>query len=109
MARRKKKNSSADDFIALISMLPWWGGVALAVLSYIVFACPSLTVSLKWGAHKPAANSESDVSTIYGLRGACASRSRSVSCSQSCISFFALRWLAMAISRMAACSGKTVR
>jgi restriction system protein len=35
MARRTK-SSSADDFIALISMLPWWGGLALAVLSYIV-------------------------------------------------------------------------
>ncbi|MEJ8827093.1 hypothetical protein WKW80_34740 [Variovorax humicola] len=64
----------------------------------------NLTVSVNMGTP-----SESGVSTGYGLRGACASSSRSVSCSQSCISFFALRWLAMAFSRMAACSGETVR
>ncbi len=44
-----------------------------------------------------------------GVRGASASKSRSVSTSQACMSFLALRWLAMAIFRMAACSGETVR
>jgi restriction system protein len=34
MARRK--SSAAEDMIDVIAMLPWWAGVALAVLSYAV-------------------------------------------------------------------------
>lgn len=30
---RKRKSSPAEDLLDLISMLPWWGGVALAILS----------------------------------------------------------------------------
>ncbi|HEX9392498.1 MAG TPA: restriction endonuclease [Usitatibacteraceae bacterium] len=33
----RKKTSPAEDFIELISYLPWWGGIALAVVSYLVF------------------------------------------------------------------------
>jgi restriction system protein len=33
MTRRKK--STAEDFIDLVAMFPWWVGVALAVLSYL--------------------------------------------------------------------------
>lgn len=32
----RRRNSPADDFIELVAMLPWWGGVVLAVLSYLV-------------------------------------------------------------------------
>lgn len=32
MARRKK-SSPAEDLIQLVAMLPWWAGVALALLS----------------------------------------------------------------------------
>ncbi len=35
MARRKK-SSPAEDLIELIAMLPWWAGVALALLSYLL-------------------------------------------------------------------------
>ncbi|RYX95129.1 MAG: hypothetical protein EOO28_11940 [Comamonadaceae bacterium] len=35
MARRKK-TSTAEDLIELVAMLPWWVGVALAVVSYFV-------------------------------------------------------------------------
>lgn len=33
---RKRKSSSAEDLLYLVSMLPWWGGVALAIVSYFV-------------------------------------------------------------------------
>lgn len=32
----KRKSSPAEDLLDLISMLPWWGGVALAIVSYLV-------------------------------------------------------------------------
>ena len=35
MARRKK-TSPAEAFIDLVAMLPWWAGVALAVVSYLL-------------------------------------------------------------------------
>jgi restriction system protein len=47
MARRKK-SSPADDLIELIAMLPWWAGVALALLSYLLLhqiAAQPLTAS----------------------------------------------------------------
>ncbi|HEX2546701.1 MAG TPA: restriction endonuclease [Ramlibacter sp.] len=36
MARRKKQ-SVADDIVAIVSRLPWWGGLLLALVSYFVF------------------------------------------------------------------------
>ena len=35
MARRRKM-SPAEDFIDLASIMPWWLGVALALVSYLV-------------------------------------------------------------------------
>ena len=35
MARRKK-TSPADDLMELVAMLPWWAGVALALVSYLL-------------------------------------------------------------------------
>jgi restriction system protein len=36
MARRRRKTSTAEDLIDITSMLPWWVGVALAAVSYLV-------------------------------------------------------------------------
>ena len=33
---RRKQSSLAGDFIELVAKLPWWAGVALAVLSYVL-------------------------------------------------------------------------
>lgn len=33
---RKRKSSPAEDLLDLVSMLPWWGGMALALVSYFV-------------------------------------------------------------------------
>jgi restriction system protein len=33
---RKKKNSPADDIVDLVAMMPWWAGVALALVFYVV-------------------------------------------------------------------------
>lgn len=35
MARRKKI-SPAEGFIDLVALLPWWAGVALALLSFLL-------------------------------------------------------------------------
>ena len=35
MARRKK-SSGLEDFVELVSLMPWWAGVALAVVLYLV-------------------------------------------------------------------------
>jgi restriction system protein len=32
----RKKQSAGDDFIGLVAMLPWWGGVGLAFVFYFV-------------------------------------------------------------------------
>jgi restriction system protein len=51
MARRKK-SSPADDLIELSAMLPWWAGVALALLSYLLLhqiAAQPLTASAQPG------------------------------------------------------------
>ena len=49
MARRKK-TSALDDMLGLVAMLPWWAGVALAVVSYVVLnqlSKPGLVVAVK--------------------------------------------------------------
>lgn len=33
---RKKKSSPAEDMMELVALLPWWAGVALALLSYLL-------------------------------------------------------------------------
>lgn len=35
MSRRGKK-SPAEDLMEIVAMLPWWAGVALALLSYLL-------------------------------------------------------------------------
>ena len=51
MARRKK-SSPAEDLIELVAMLPWWVGVLLALLSYLLLhpiAASPLTVPAQPG------------------------------------------------------------
>ena len=51
MARRKK-SSPAEDLIELVAMLPWWAGVMLALLSYLLLhqaAAQPLAVSAQPG------------------------------------------------------------
>jgi len=33
---RRKKSSAAEDLMGLVALLPWWAGVALAVVSYVL-------------------------------------------------------------------------
>ncbi|ROZ71477.1 restriction endonuclease [Ramlibacter sp. WS9] len=46
MARRRRQ-SGADDILDLVAMLPWWAGVALAIISYLILhqlaATPKVT------------------------------------------------------------------
>lgn len=35
--RRKRRQGTADDVMDAVALLPWWGGVVLALASYIVF------------------------------------------------------------------------
>jgi restriction system protein len=32
----RKKSSGAEDFMDLVAILPWWAGVLLALVSYLV-------------------------------------------------------------------------
>lgn len=34
--RKRRKTSPAEDLLDLVALLPWWGGVALALVSYVV-------------------------------------------------------------------------
>ena len=33
---RKKKSSPAEDFIAIVALVPWWIGLTIGVVSYFV-------------------------------------------------------------------------
>ena len=43
---RKRKSSPAEDLLDLVSMLPWWGGVALAIVSYFVLRALAAPVQM---------------------------------------------------------------
>ena len=32
----RKRSSTADDFMDIVAMLPWWAGCALALVSYVL-------------------------------------------------------------------------
>jgi restriction system protein len=34
----RRKNSTADDIVEIVSLMPWWGGVLLAVVVWVLFA-----------------------------------------------------------------------
>src|SRR4051812_647494 len=46
----RKKTSLAEDLMDLVSLLPWWAGAVLAVISYVLLhrlATPPTTVDLQ--------------------------------------------------------------
>ena len=48
----RKKTSPAEDLLDLLSMLPWWAGVALAVVSYVILhrlAVPAVVTAVQPG------------------------------------------------------------
>lgn len=45
---RKKKSSPLEDMMDLVALLPWWGGVAIAVIGYLVLH--RMAVPVKVGA-----------------------------------------------------------
>jgi restriction system protein len=48
----RKRTSTAEDFVDLVALLPWWGGVSAAVAAYAVlhhFAVPPSTKGLQPG------------------------------------------------------------
>lgn len=47
---RKKKSTPAEDLVAIVAFLPWWLGVALAIISYFyLHSMASIDVSLTAG------------------------------------------------------------
>ncbi|TFZ02284.1 restriction endonuclease [Ramlibacter henchirensis] len=36
MGRRRRSQSVADDFVEVVALLPWWGGVVLALVFYLL-------------------------------------------------------------------------
>lgn len=48
----RKKSSAAEDLLRLVALMPWWAGIALALVSYVVLhrmAAPSAPVVLQPG------------------------------------------------------------
>lgn len=48
---RKKKTSPLEDMMDLVALLPWWGGVAIAVIGYLVLH--RLAIPVQVGAVQP--------------------------------------------------------
>jgi len=48
---RKKKSSPLEDMMDLVALLPWWGGVAIAIVGYLVLH--RMAVPVKVGAVQP--------------------------------------------------------
>ena len=64
---RKRKTSGFEDIADLVAMLPWWAGVALAVVSYVVLHVMAVPYRVIPGQPIDAAN------LMFGsLRGALA-------------------------------------
>ena len=36
MAGRRRRSSPLEDFLELVAMMPWWAGVALALVAYLL-------------------------------------------------------------------------
>src|SRR4051812_113735 len=47
----KRKQGGGEDFMDLVAKLPWWAGVALAVVSFIALRMPVQGTSLAPLAH----------------------------------------------------------
>jgi restriction system protein len=48
---RKKKTSPLEDMMDLVALLPWWGGVAIAIIGYLVLH--RMAAPVKVGAVQP--------------------------------------------------------
>ena len=48
---RKKKTSPLEDMMDLVALLPWWGGVAIAIIGYLVLH--RMAAPVKVGAIQP--------------------------------------------------------
>ncbi|MEY4750700.1 MAG: hypothetical protein RIQ60_2914 [Pseudomonadota bacterium] len=63
---RRKDNSAAGAFVALVAMLPWWAGIGLALVSYLVIHA--------WagnpGAASPARPDQAAAIAFHGMRTA---------------------------------------
>lgn len=69
MARRRKQ-SPAEDLVDLVAMLPWWAGVALAMVSYLVLHAYAARPVLPLPGATPGAHVAGIVTTIWhGLAG----------------------------------------
>jgi hypothetical protein len=63
---RKKKSSPLEDMMDLVALLPWWGGVAIAVVGYLVLH--RMAAPVKVGAVQPGQVSQlMTASIITGL------------------------------------------
>ncbi len=63
---RKKKSSPLEDMMDLVALLPWWGGVVIAVIGYLVLH--HMAVPVKVGAVQPGQLSQlMTASIITGL------------------------------------------
>lgn len=63
---RKKKSSPLEDLMDLVALLPWWGGVAIAIVGYLVLH--RMAAPVKVGAVQPGQVSQlMAASIITGL------------------------------------------
>ena len=63
---RKKKTSPLEDMMDLVALLPWWGGVAIAIVGYVVLH--RMAAPVKVGAVQPGQVSQlMTASIITGL------------------------------------------
>ena len=58
----KKKRSPLEDMMDFIAFLPWWGGVAIAIVSYLVLH--RLAVPVKVGAVQPGQVGQLMISSV---------------------------------------------
>ncbi len=59
---RKKKSSPLEDMMDLVALLPWWGGVAIAIVGYLVLH--RMAAPVKVGAIQPGQVSQLMTSSI---------------------------------------------
>ena len=59
---RKKKSSPLGDMVDLVALLPWWGGVAIAIVGYLVLH--RMAAPVKVGAVQPGQVSQLMTSSI---------------------------------------------
>lgn len=60
---RKKKTSPLDDMIDLVALLPWWAGVAIAIIGYLVLH--RMAVPVQIGMSNPGQLGQVMTQTIF--------------------------------------------